>query len=243
MTRHDWTFIRDRIAERISGGAYLDGQKLPTENELCAEFGAGRHSVRRATTALAIEGLLSIEQGRGTFVRSVPSIRYRISRRTRFRQNLTSQGFTPSGEHISARQMPADPVIAAALQLRPDAPVHCILRRSFANGVPISLSRSWHDATRFPDLGTRRAGGQSITDIYAASGITDYLRKNTTICARRPDPEEAALLDQHPDQPVMVLQKTDIQREGQPIGYSESIWSAHRVQFSIEMLDDDEGAA
>ena len=65
------------------------------------------------------------------------------------------------------------------------------------------------------------------------------LRRNTTIYARRPAESEARLLGQ----PVIVLQKADTGRDGRPIGYSESIWSAHRIQFSIDMLDDDEGAA
>lgn len=243
MTKHDWTSIRDRIAARIASGDYPDGAQLPTEPQLCAEFGSGRHSVRRAMTALAVEGLLSIEQGRGTFVRSVPLILYRISKRTRFRENLLAAGRTPSGEHIVAETISAPHRVAAALGLAEAAPVHHTLRRGLADGVPVSLSQSWHDAARFPDLASDRAAGRSITDVYRAHGITDYLRRNTTIYARRPDDAEARLLDQHPDQPVMVLQKTDADREGRPIGYSEAIWSAHRIQFSIDMLDDHEGTA
>ncbi|AXC49467.1 phosphonate metabolism transcriptional regulator PhnF [Paracoccus suum] len=243
MNKHNWTNIRDRVAERIAAGDYADGTQLPTESQLCAEFGSGRHSVRRAMTALAVDGLLSIEQGRGTFVRSAPLIRYRISKRTRFRENLLAAGRTPSGEHIIAETLPAAARIAEALGLAEGAPVHHTLRRGLADGVPINLNQSWHDAARFPDLAAEREAGRSVTDVYRAHGVADYLRRNTTIYARRPDEAEARLLDQHPDQPVMVLQKTDTDHAGKPIGYSESIWSAHRIQFSIDMLDDNEGAA
>jgi GntR family transcriptional repressor for pyruvate dehydrogenase complex len=45
------------------------GRRLPTEAELCREFGVSRTSVRAAIQRLAERGYLSVEVGRGTFVR------------------------------------------------------------------------------------------------------------------------------------------------------------------------------
>jgi GntR family transcriptional regulator, transcriptional repressor for pyruvate dehydrogenase complex len=45
------------------------GHQLPTEAELCREFGVSRTSVRAAIQRLAERGYLSVEVGRGTFVR------------------------------------------------------------------------------------------------------------------------------------------------------------------------------
>lgn len=46
------------------------GSQLPTEAELCREFGVSRTSVRAAIQRLADRGYLSVEVGRGTFVRT-----------------------------------------------------------------------------------------------------------------------------------------------------------------------------
>lgn len=238
MRQRDWTFVRQAIVSRIERDGLVEGDRLPTELELASEFGLGRHSVRRAMAALAIEGLLSVEQGRGTFVRSQPLVRYRIGRRTRFRENLEAQGITPGGDLVAAEVVPAPERVARALGIGRDAPVHRVVARGRANGTPISLGQSFHEVARFPDFGSRREAGQGVSEIYLAHGIADYMRRDTTIFARRPDAEEARLLEQHPDQPVMVLQKTDVDRDGRPIGCSESIWSGHRVQFSISSLDD-----
>jgi GntR family phosphonate transport system transcriptional regulator len=73
-----------------------------------------------------------------------------------------------------------------------------------------------------------------VTVIYAAFGISDYLRQSTTILTRRPIGEEAQLLSQSPQQPVLVVQKTDVDMEGRPIAYSETVWAGERVQFTIE---------
>jgi GntR family phosphonate transport system transcriptional regulator len=110
------------------------------------------------------------------------------------------------------------------------------------DGVPISIGLSFHCAIRFPELGAKRMDGASVTDIYHRHGITDYFRKRTVVFARRPDAEEAGLLMQHPDQPVMVLQKTDVDDAGQPISYSEAVWAADRVQFSFDSQDEGEAA-
>ncbi len=237
MGRDNWQIIRNRISDDISAGRLEPGMQLPTETQLCQSFQAGRHSVRRAVAALAVEGKLRVEQGRGTFVQAAPLISYHIGPRTRFRRNLMEQGVSPGGEQLSDSIVPASASIALALGLAEGSPVHCLLRQGLADGVPISIGLSWHAATRFPDLARRRAAGESVTDIYRSHGITDYFRKQTIIFARRPSAEEAELLMQHPDTPVLVLQKTDVDATGRPIGYSEAVWAADRVQFSFEATE------
>lgn len=238
MPKWNWAELRDLIGNRITSGELAEGARLPTEIELSAEFQVGRHTVRRAMSALALDGLLSIEQGRGTFVRRTPEIRYRIGRRTRFRTNLEAQGLTAESDLVLAEVVPAPDGVAAALAIAPGAPVHRVVSRGRADGTPISLSRSFHAVARFADFGALREQGVSVSEIYRRHGQPDYVRRDTTIFARRPDVHEAELLDQHPDQPVMVLQKTDTDRAGTPIGHSESIWSAHRVRFAVDSLDD-----
>lgn len=46
------------------------GERLPTEAELCRQFGVSRTSVRAAIQRLAERGRVSVEVGRGTFVRA-----------------------------------------------------------------------------------------------------------------------------------------------------------------------------
>ena len=242
MQRDSWQAVRDRLAEDIANGKFAPGTQLPTEPQLCEVFGVGRHSVRRAVSALAVEGKLRVEQGRGTFVETVPLITYQIGRRTRFRQNLLEQGITPKGEHISAVVLPAPARVAVALEIPEGTSVHRLLRRGLADGVPINLGMAFHPVSLFPDLAERRANGVSITDIYRNHGIADYFRKRTTIFTRRPEPDEARLLSQHIDHPVMVVTKTDVTADGRAIGYSEAVWAGDRVQFSFDGLDDTDAA-
>jgi len=234
----NWERARDWIVRDIAARRLVDGDQIPPEQDIRRACGVGRHSVRRALAALAAEGRLSVEQGRGTFVRAQPSILYRIGQRTRFRENLRAAGVTPGSDAIGAETVAADATVAAALGLVPGEPVHRILRRGLADGIPVSINRSFHPARRFPDLGARREAGESVTDIYRSHGIEDYQRRETLLYARLPEKWEARLLEQLADQPVVVMCKTDVAQDGRPIGWSEAIWAATRVRFQVARTEE-----
>jgi GntR family transcriptional repressor for pyruvate dehydrogenase complex len=63
-----------RLEAEIAGGALRPGDQLPPERDLCVQLRVSRTSLRAAVQRLAERGLVSVEMGRGTFVRQ-PSAR------------------------------------------------------------------------------------------------------------------------------------------------------------------------
>lgn len=57
-----------RVRELIASGALPPGCRLPPERELAEQMGVQRRAVRKALAALAEEGIVSRQVGRGTFV-------------------------------------------------------------------------------------------------------------------------------------------------------------------------------
>ena len=229
-----WETTRDRISAEIAAGHLAPDARLPSEPELCLLYNTRRHSLRRALAALVAEGKLRIEHGRGTFVERAPLINYVIGPRTRFHENLLAQGLTGSGQTISEMRIPASARVAAALELPAGAPVFAICRRGFANDLPISLGWSYHDAERFPDMADQRRAGISVTETYRKYGIADYRRQSTTVFTRLASEHETSLLMLRPGQSVLIVQKTDVDMNGAPIGFSEAAWAGDRVQFTFE---------
>lgn len=60
--------LADFFRQRVDKGEWAPGSKLPSIDELMAQFDVARVTVRQAIALLADEGLLSPERGRGTFV-------------------------------------------------------------------------------------------------------------------------------------------------------------------------------
>ncbi|MFT4088518.1 MAG: winged helix-turn-helix domain-containing protein, partial [Gordonia sp. (in: high G+C Gram-positive bacteria)] len=56
------------LAERIKGGEWSLGAKLPGETTLAPQLGVGRSTVREAVRLLAGKGMLETRQGAGVFV-------------------------------------------------------------------------------------------------------------------------------------------------------------------------------
>ena len=93
--------VADAIRNRIRRGAWQRGEAIPTIDRLMAEFGVGRVTVRQAIQLLAREGLLSPEQGRGTFVTADPGSRRRLQVQTSLADLAEMyRGDAPDLEHI-----------------------------------------------------------------------------------------------------------------------------------------------
>ena len=237
MTRNNWTLIRDELSDDIRSGRLSAGDQLPTETQLADRFEIGRHSVRRALEALARDGKISIEQGRGTFVADAPRLTYQIGKRTRLRRNLIPQGVAVTSRLISANRVAVPDHVAKALLLNSGAKVIESQRITLANDLPVAFGSSYHCAERFPDFAERRDVLGSTTETYRSYGIDDYVRQHTSIYSRAAKLEEAKALKQHADVPVLVVTAIDATPDGTPISTSRVIWSAGRVNFTMEHSD------
>jgi GntR family transcriptional repressor for pyruvate dehydrogenase complex len=60
--------IAQQILEQIADGALRPGDRLPTENQLLAQLGVGRSTLREALRSLSGMGVLDIRHGHGVYV-------------------------------------------------------------------------------------------------------------------------------------------------------------------------------
>lgn len=64
--------LRELIVERIQDGEYKQGDRIPSEMQLCKELDLSRPTVRQAISELVSDGILEIHKGRGTYVATEP---------------------------------------------------------------------------------------------------------------------------------------------------------------------------
>ena len=65
-----WLSVAKQIRDQIENGVLAEGDRLPSERDLCQRFGISRISLREALRALEREGYLEVQAGRGAYIRS-----------------------------------------------------------------------------------------------------------------------------------------------------------------------------
>lgn len=228
-----WREIADVLADEIAAGTVLPGARLPAETILARRFGVNRHTLRQALASLEAKGLVSVQHGRGTFVRSPPMLDYRLGPRTRFSEIVSGQSRQPEGELLAAHEETASEIVATELELPAAARVIVleILRR--VDGMPASLSTTCLDAVRFAGIDTVFRDTGTLTAALARFGVADYVRRVTRIWTRLPSTEEALLLRQGTNTPVLVLESVDAEPQGRALRYSLARAAGERLQLVV----------
>lgn len=227
-----WRQIADTLGTEIRDRAFTATGRLPSENELSTRFGVNRHTLRQAIAALQVDGLVRIEPGRGTFVQN-ELLDYVLSRRTRFSENLQRQGFLPSKQLLTAREMPAPERAAHELRLDKGARVLMVEMLDEANEQPIALATAYYPALRFAGLLDMLGKGTCTTDILRHFGVEDYVRAESRVTTQMPSDETARLLKQASARPVLCVECLDVDMSGQPIKYGETVFCGDRVQLVV----------
>ena len=228
-----WRRIVEVLRDDIGGPDYPPGARLPTEAAMAARFGVNRHTVRRALEELSRSGLIRVEQGRGTFV-AEDVLDYTVGPRTRFSEWIRRHNKEPSGRVLRLAELAADAAVAQGLGIRVGGRVVLLERLGLADDTPVSLTRHFFPAARFPGIRAALAATPRITEALAAVGVEDYVRQVTRVSARAPTANEAALLRMARNRPVLATESVNLDQNGAVVEFSTGCYPTPRVQIVFE---------
>jgi GntR family phosphonate transport system transcriptional regulator len=228
-----WRQISQTLHSDISSGGYQPGEKMPTEVMLSRRFGVNRHTVRRAISDLVDQGLVRVEQGRGTFV-AEDVVEFVVGERTRFTELMTTQQRTPGTRLIRAIELPAEEMVAVNLKLRIGTKVVLIERLGEADGRAISIGSHYFPARRVPGLIAAFEERSSITTALSDIGISDYVRLSTRVRSRQATSEEAKLLKISLATPVLETLSINCDSNGKRIEFGVSRFASNRVELRFD---------
>jgi GntR family transcriptional regulator len=219
-----------RLREQIISGELAPGTQMPTENDLMELYRASRNTVRGALNVLRTEGLVTSQQGRGSFVRIDPPMKYFASltgsRRKRleadrtrdtFAQQVEAQGKMP--KQISTTEvLPASHEIALHLRLSQGDPVGVRRRVMYADEEPLQLGDSYYPF----DIVKNSKIMDPADVIEGTHQVLEDLghiptRYEDQITWRMPTLDEATKLQLEPGTPVGRLVRTTFDQEDVPV--------------------------
>ena len=229
--------IEQALRQRIA--TLRPGERLPSDTDLCAEFGVSRMTARNAMHRLAEDGLIRREPGRGSFVANPPAHR-RANRLMTFTQEMRRAGRVPSSQVLTRVVRQSSTSEAASLGIPARQPVVHLRRLRLADGQPIALESAVLIAACAETVMSADLAHGSLHETLGRAGIV-LSRGTGTIAAAAATADEARLLGMRTGDPLLVERRVILDVVGKAIELTVSAYPADRyalqVQFDVDAQD------
>jgi GntR family transcriptional regulator len=207
---------------------------LPSESQLCTEFGVSRMTARAAVQRLVQDGLVYRVPGRGTFVaesRATRTAGHVLS----FSDEMRRKGRVPSSRVIERRRRRATEDEARRLGVHD---VVVLRRVRLADGKPLALERAVFPAERVSEALDANVERESLFRTLAAAGLVPTSGR-AALVAEAANPEDARLLRVRRGAPLLVERRLIHDQDGNPLEWTESRYVGSRygidVDFDVEL--------
>lgn len=211
-----WRQVRAAIVAEIAAGEFPPGTPLPAEKLLAERFGCAIGTIRRATDGLVTEGVLTRQQGRGTFVAG-----HSPERSFRFFHLRGADGRAelPQTEFLDFEGRRANAEQAHALGIGPGAALLRARHLQHLAGRPAMLEKLWLPAEIFPGMDGPRFSGRAGTvyDLYQREFGISVTRIDEQLRAAAIPGRVAGRLGLKPGEPALFIQRIAFAVDGKPV--------------------------
>jgi DNA-binding GntR family transcriptional regulator len=222
------------VTEAVSSGDLRPGDRLPPERQLAEELGVSRMTLRQALEALERRGLVRRTVGRrgGTFV-AEPKIERDMTSLAGLTEQLRRQGRQAGARVLGRREGPAGRRSSDALGVELGAPLFEVVRLRLSDGTPLALERSLFPAHRFPGLLDEGLDGSiyELLDTRYGVPVRRAVERLEPVLA---GPDEASLLQIKEGSPLLLVERTSFDGDGQAVEYARDLFRGDRTKVLLE---------
>lgn len=226
--------LAEILRAMIRRGELQPGDQVPTEEKLCARYGVSRGTVRQALDALAREGLVTREAGRGTFVCSNGATSPHFTLAS-FAEEMRRQGLEPHTRVLKCRVIPAPPDVQKRLRLKPRTPVIHIERLRLANNKPVLYETRYLAQSLCPQLLEHDLAKESIHELLTRRYNVPMTRAIHTIEVHLLTRAEAKLLDALPGTPAFFVDRLTYTTGDRPAVWYRALYRGDEYHFRAEV--------
>ncbi len=221
------------IYNKIEEGIYSNGDKLPSETELCDYYKVSRGTIREALKSLMQQGLIVSERGRGTFI-TTNKIAQDVNQLMGFTEVMKKNGKSASGRIVEINIKKPNSVVKKHMKLKDDAMVVRIIRLRYGNDMPMIIEKSYYSHEIFKPLLDYDLEKESIYDLLYQH--TTYRLGNAIqdIEAAIATPNESELLNINIGAPLLLMTRLILLKDGTPFEYTKDSYRADKLKFTIQ---------
>jgi DNA-binding GntR family transcriptional regulator len=224
--------VAQQLEHAIESGELAPGTRLDGELALAEQLGVSRPTLRRAIEYLVDRGYLVRRRAVGTQVVH-PKVRRPVEL-TSLYDDLAASSKDPRTEVLSLETVPATDRVAHALGLEDGVEVLAMERLRYADGQPLAIMHNWLPLG-LVELDGGRLERAGLYQLMRASGINLHLASQT-IGARAASGAEARLLQARRGEPLLTMERTTYNENGQPVELADHIYRASLYSFEIVLV-------
>jgi GntR family transcriptional regulator len=226
--------LESELVERINGGEFKAGDTLPTEEQICAQYGVSRITVRRALDAMISSGLITRRRGVGTFVAEQPS-GVRSVRITGSLDDFLANAGALNQEVLSLDRRPASAEVAGALAIAEGEKVTRLELISSLIAGPVLYLEVFFPLAVAGDLSMEDlTPGMPVVRVIERKMKTRVVRASQLIAPDRADKTTAKHLGLKVDTPILRITRIYYSADGTPIEVALVRHHPERYQYVVE---------
>jgi len=223
------------LKESLNSGKYQKGDKLPTEKELCQNYGISRLTVRRAMDELRREGFIERLKGKGTFVTGSKR-EEQLAILTGFTDEARKRGSETRSVVLENKlvRVPADAV--ELFDIPADAMVVLLKRVRFLEGEPYAIEEAYLNVgadIRFLNITQRDMEKESLYGILRKEFNINISYAEEEMELTRLKKEEARFLRQDQEECAIMRKRFTYTKSDICIEYVISLYRADKSKFRI----------
>jgi len=225
-----YEILRGKIIE----GQWPKGAMIPPESELCSTYEVSQITARQALDNLVADGLIYRQRGRGSFV-AQPTIETSLIRIVSFTEDMHSRGYEPRSKVIFSGILPADPLIANKLQVKPGEELAQLNRLRFADGQPLSLEKASLVHRYCPGVLDGDFESNSLRAVLLGEHNLRLIRAEQSIRALSASSEMATLLSIRTGAPLLGIDRISFTQNNVPLEYLQIFYRADLYVLQVEL--------
>ena len=194
--------VKEHVARLIAGGQLKPGDRIPSEQELVAEFGIARMTVNRALRELAEQGRIVRVAGVGSFV-AEGKPRSTLLQIAHIADEIRQRGHDHRCELLSLARVASPLDVAAALGLRIGESVFALQCVHYEDEVPVQLEERYVNPRMSPEF-IRQDFTRQLPSEYLVRHVP-YDEIEHVVDAILPTAQQAALLHMAATEPCLML--------------------------------------
>lgn len=223
-----------RLREEITSGERAFGSRLPTEQELSAQFDVSRITARRALDELAENGMVARRRRTGTTVTFRSPARPIEGDIEQALESLLEFGRATVVELLAFETVPARPPIDVALELPEGSAVLRVVRLRSLDGGPLGHYISHVPAALAEAITPERLRTTPILSLIEQGGV-ELGSARQTISATLADAALAAALQVEIGSPILRVSRTVLDKAGRPVQHILAQYRPDRYQIRLDL--------